>query len=76
MVRGAAPAAGLEREPGEAVGVVVAVRAGQVAGEDVARVERHEADVALVGVAGGQRLDVRGEPEALAEPGWVPRRPD
>ena len=55
-----------EREAGEAVGVVVAVGAGQVAGEDVAGVERHEADVAFVGVAGGQRLDVRGEPEACA----------
>lgn len=51
------------RQAREAVGVDVAVGAGQLAGEHVAGVERHEADVSLVGVADGQRLDVRCQPE-------------
>ena len=66
MAVGGRRAVGVKRQAREAVGVVVVVGAGQIAGEDVAGVERHEADVAFVGVAGGQHLDVRGEPEPRA----------
>ena len=46
--------------------VGVAVGAGHVAGEDVSGVDGHEADVTPAGVMVGERLDVSGEPEALA----------
>ena len=46
--------------------VGVGVGAGHVAGEDVAGVHGHEADVASVRVTVGERLDVGGEPEPVA----------
>jgi hypothetical protein len=55
-----------ERETRERASALVAVRAGLLAGEDVAGEQDHVRDEAFCRVPVGERLDVRREPEPLA----------